>query len=461
MFGILREQFTFNIVYMIKLNILKYIKEVTIVNKRSFALGILLIIFVLILNMTISTSSSYIVAAPEYPSKIRFDDFEEKRNRMEDIDEAFLTNVKKFSYESASVILKEQDIKSNSLYSPISLYMAFAMMAESSKGDTRQEILDAIHMNDSGIIGKETGKLFRKLYFHNEIGKLNLANSLWLNKDIQFNKEFLDRMATDYYSYSFHVDFDDKDTSKKISDWISENTGGKLGNSPKDFMANPEQVMVFLNTIYFYDEWVDRFNADKTEEDVFYLGDGSTIKCDFMNMIHESHGYVKADGYTSSYLSFKNGGRMVFILPDEGISPTDIISDSKWLSEAIDAISSEKSQFGKVIFKIPKFSYKVQLDLREHMDRLGIKSAFDINTADFTPLSKTKPLFVSEVKQSAAISIDERGCEATAFTQIDYAGSARPEGMAEMILDRPFIFVIIGEDECPLFLGVINNPKAD
>lgn len=430
-------------------------------SKRSYAIGFLLIIFVLILNIILNKSLNYAIAAPEYPRKIRFEDFEEKRKRIEDIDDEFLTNVKDFSYESASMILKEQDINTNNLYSPISLYMALAMMAESALGDTKQEILDVIHMDDSSMIDEETGKLFRKLYFHNEIGKLNLANSLWLNKDIKFNKELLDKLASDYYSYSFRVDFTDKDTSKKIGDWISENTGGRLGYNPQDFITDSEQVMILLNTIYFYDEWVDRFNTDKTEEDTFYLADSGTVKCDFMNMTYGSHGYVKADGYTSSYLAFKNGYRMVFILPDEGVFPTEIISDPKRLSEAFDSISSEKRQTGKVIFKIPKFNYKVQLDLCESMRILGVKSAFDINTADFTPLSQTKPLYISDVKQSAAISIDEKGCEAAAFTQIDYAGSARPEGMAEMILDRPFIFGIIDIDGCPLFIGIINNPKAD
>jgi len=47
--------------------------------------------------------------------------------------------------------------------------------------------------------------------------------------------------------------------------------------------------------------------------------------------------------------------------------------------------------------------------------------------------------------------------EATAFTQIDYVETAIPESMAE----RPFIFGIIGADVCLLFVGVINNPKAD
>lgn len=407
-----------------------------------------------------NVNSDHIIAKPKYPGKIGFNDSEERLKRREEIDEEFIDNLKKFSFNSASMILKEEDSKTNALYSPMSLYMALAMMAESAQGSTQEEILKAISMNDMDMIREQTGKLFRKLYFYNEIGRLNLANSLWLNKDIEFNKSFLDKMAADYYAHSFSVDFDDKYTSRKISEWVSEHTGGKLGTDPDDFPIDSEQVMTLLNTVYFYDEWVDSFNADKTAKDTFHLEDGNTISCDFMNMTRGSHRFVGADGYIASGLSFKNGGSMVFILPDEGISSMDMVSDPAILSEAVNSLFSEKRQFGKVIFKIPKFNYKAELDLRKSVESLGIKSVFEAGTADFTPLSETKPIFVSEIKQSAAISIDEKGCEATAFTKIDYVGAARPDGTAEMILDRPFIFAITGADACPLFIGVINNPAA-
>ena len=81
--------------------------------------------------------------------------------------------------------------------------------------------------------------------------------------------------------------------------------------------------------------------------------------------------------------------------------------------------------------------------------------------ADFTPLSDTKPLFISGVSQKANISIDEKGVEATAYTDIRYAGAAPPNGRAEMILNRPFIFILTGSDNIPLFVGIINNPNAN
>ncbi|WP_416198340.1 MAG: Serpin family protein [Sporanaerobacter sp.] len=402
--------------------------------------------------------NTYAIAEPAYPTKIKFDDLDEKINRREDIDEKFLKNLKDFSIKSSSLVLRETDKDINSLYSPISLYMALSMVSETANEDTQKEILEALNMDNIEMVRSETGKLFRRLYYHNEIGKLSIGNSLWLNNGVEFNGDLLDLLAKEYYASSFSLDFNDKESPKRISKWVSEQTGGKLGKDLDKFSFNSDDVMILINNIYFYDEWVDSFNVENTNEDEFYLADGSTVKSDFMNMTYGSHSFVGADGYTVSHLALKNGGRMIFVLPDEGVSPYDIMSDPELLDEALNSLSTDKEQMGKVIFKIPKFNFSSNLELKDICKMLGMENAFEI-TADFTNLSNTKPLFISGIKQNSAISIDEKGVEATAFTQIDYCGAAQPVGKAEMILNRPFIFAITGIDGSPLFIGIINNPK--
>ncbi len=436
-------------------------------NKRkspnlAFRLTIIVATIMIIVSSLLTKNKgieSYAIALPEYPSKIGFEDFEEKVKRREEIDSKFIKNLNKFSIDTSSQVLKDTDSEINSLFSPISLYMALAMLAETAEGQTQEQIIEALDMQDIGMIRSETGKLFRHLYFHNEIGRLTLANSLWLNKDVAFNDNKLKTLAEDYYAHSFSLDFKDDNSSIRISEWVSENTGGKLGNQPIDFPLDRDGVMTLINTVSFYDEWIDTFDKDKTKEDMFYLQDGSQVKNDFMNMKYTSHGFAHGDGYTVSSLNMKNSNSMIFILPDEDKSPHDIVANPEILKEAISSLSSEKSGHGEVVFKIPKFNFSSKLGLNDLARKLGIENAFDIKNADFSPLSDTKPLFISNIKQSAFISIDEIGVEASAFTQIDYCGSAMPEGRADMILDRPFIFVITGIDKSPLFVGIINNPS--
>ncbi len=423
--------------------------------------GITVVMVIAIYSLFIKSSrtNTYALEEPTYPAKIKFGDLDEKMNRREKIDENFLKNLRKFSTKSSSLVLSKTDRNENSLYSPISLYMALSMVSETASEDTQKEILEALNMDSIQMVRSETGKLFRSLYYHNEIGKLSFGNSLWLNKDIEFKRNLIDLLTREYYASSFSLDFNDKKSWGKINQWISEQTGGKFENNSDEISLSSDDAMILINTIYFYDQWVDSFDAESTSEDEFYLSNGDRVKSDFMNMTYGSHSFVGVDGYTVSSLNLKNGGQMVFILPDEGISPYDIVSDPKLLGEVLNVLSTDKRQMGEVIFKIPKFDFSSSLKLKDICKSLGMEDAFEI-TADFTNLSDTKPLFISGIKQDSKISINEKGVEATAFTQVDYCGAAQPDGKAEMILDRPFIFTITGINDIPLFIGIINNPNV-
>lgn len=406
--------------------------------------------------ITNTPATAYALGAPEYPTPLVFDDYEGRNSRLETIDEGYLQGVRDFSFTSAGEILNNQKSKgSNTVYSPISLYMALTMLAETTDNSTRGEILNLLSTNDMSLISSETPKLFRSLYTDNEIGKLNLANSLWLSKDFDFNKETIDKLTSNYYAHSFSVDFTNPGTSKNISDWISKYTGGKLGTNPSAFDPNPSQIMSIINTIYFYDQWQSEFDPTLTKAENFNLEDKTTVSCDFMNT-QTIQGFSRGDNYTSSSLKFKNDCSMVFVLPDEGVSPYDIIDNPTALAEAINYMGTSKEKYGIVNFKIPKFNFSNDLQLNDAIKALGVEKIFS-SEADFSPLS-AKDLFVSTVKQSATIAIDEIGCEAAAYTKIDIFGAGIPSDKADMILNRPFIFAIKDGNGIPLFIGVINNP---
>jgi serine protease inhibitor len=163
---------------------------------------------------------------------------------------------------------------------------------------------------------------------------------------------------------------------------------------------------------------------------------------------------VDGDGFTSSTLSLKNSGEMVFILPDKDVSIDDLLATPKKVASLF---NSENIESGKVIFQIPKFSFGNDIELKEIIKSMGVSLAFK-DDADFTGITNGKA-FISRIKQQTHIAIDENGVEAAAFTQIDAAGSAPPKDkIAEMILNRPFIFAITSNTGAILFIGIVNNP---
>jgi serpin B len=388
------------------------------------------------------------VKTPVYPKSTSFNDRENGQKNQ--LDESFIKSLDNFSYTSASKLLSGSE--KNISYSPTSLYMALSIAGIGSSNTTQDEIFSVLGTSGKGIdyLSDQNSKLFRLLYLDNEIGKLKIANSIWLQKNLSFKKSFLDSAVNNFYASLFNVDFRDKNTSKLMSKWVSENTNGIL--SPQ-IDIDKQQIMSILNTIYYKDQWTDRFDKDKTKPDTFYLSDGSKVQCDFMNSTDLSHGFIKGNGFTASSLDLKNGGSMIFVLPDKGVSVDSLISTPEKVASLF---QNENTIFGKVIFQVPKFSFGNSMELRDVLEGMGIKSAFRSN-ADFSGITDGTA-FISNVKQQTHIAINEEGVEAAAFTQINCSGDALPKNeVAEMILNRPFIFALKSNDRL-LFMGVVNNP---
>ena len=83
------------------------------------------------------------------------------------------------------------------------------------------------------------------------------------------------------------------------------------------------------------------------------------------------------------------------------------------------------------------------------------------------PISRrwpTSSFSVSEVKQTSFVEVNEEGTEAAAITTVNMVGSMAPMNPPkpfEMIVDRPFLFVIADDQtKSILFMGVIYNPAG-
>ena len=95
--------------------------------------------------------------------------------------------------------------------------------------------------------------------------------------------------------------------------------------------------------------------------------------------------------------------------------------------------------------------------LNDALKALGVGDMFDAK-ADFSGLS-AEPTFCSEVGHKTFIELDRHGTRAAAITWgINKATAVMPEEDRTVILDRPFICMIVdSESGIPLFLGVISN----
>lgn len=388
-------------------------------------------------------------AEPVYPKSIGFDDYEGRfalRDQYPVVDTLW-NSIDAFSARSASLALGGSE--ENALFSPVSLWFALALCAESAQGDTRTALMDALGLPDEAAQSAQA--VYNNLYKDNKIGKLKLSTSLWVNEEFPVKQNFLDLAAKNFYAHSYHCDFSDAATGKAMGDWLDEATGGLLGGQP--LTTDPLTLMTLFSAIHYSDQWTDEFNKDKNTTGDFHNADGTVSEAEYMNRTYFSHGWKYGDGWLSTSLGLKNGGSMYLILPDKGVTPGELLADTETLAEILSG--EAEGGWGEVVIQVPKFEVSDSLDLKPVLKGLGAGIVFDYEQADFSNLSEAA-LGLSAIKQETTLSIDEKGVTAAAYTQIDYAGAAPPDGRAELILDRPFLFAVI-TNGVPLFVGAVNQ----
>ena len=154
---------------------------------------------------------------------------------------------------------------------------------------------------------------------------------------------------------------------------------------------------------------------------------------------------------------------MWLILPDEGVSVDDLLSDSA-IMELISTGNQldggwENKKLLTVNLTMPKFDVVSDIDLKAGLEALGVTDVFDDASADFSPLTPDiDGIGLTSVKHAARVMVDEEGCIAAAYTVMLRYGAPPPGDEVDFVLDRPFLFVITGADGLPLFAGVVNQP---
>jgi serine protease inhibitor len=167
--------------------------------------------------------------------------------------------------------------------------------------------------------------------------------------------------------------------------------------------------------------------------------------------------YYWGETFSAVDLYLKNGSRMWFILPDEGMTVNDVLNDGSYMDMVL-AGNSENSKYMKVNLSVPKFDVSSTMDLKDGLINMGATNVFYENITEFTKLTGDSPIYLTGANQSVRVQIDEDGVKAAAYIEIQGAGStAPPEEEIDFVLNRPFIFVITN-DNIPLFAGCVNNP---
>ena len=348
----------------------------------------------------------------------------------------------------------------NSTYSPVNVYLAMAMLAETAHGNSRWQILNLFGLDNIDQLRKQASYVWNAHYSDDQKTTLKIANSLWLDDAYAFKQATADRLAETYYASSFSGDLGTDEANQKLQAWLNQNTAGLLQEQAKKVELDPESVFALASTIYFSASWEDEFDENDTTDGIFHSTNGDK-RVPFMYKALSQYTCYRGENFSAVSLRLSGKNSMWFILPDEGHTVEEILKSDDYLQMTMDPNKWEnKKNYYRIYLNLPKFDVTDQKDLIAGMKAMGITDVFDSGVSDFTSITDTTDLYVGKIDHAARVSIDETGCFGAAFTVIDVPRGSAPGNFEEMnfVLDRPFLFVVSSQDNLPLFAGIVNEP---
>ncbi|MBP5668306.1 MAG: serpin family protein [Salinivirgaceae bacterium] len=379
-----------------------------------------------------------------------------------------------FTFNIVKQLNNESD--GNFFLSPISVQMAFAMLANGADGDSRKQIIDAFGYGSKSI--DELNGYCRKIIsdwntlnseYANKSAQVSeyengasqqtieTANAIWTDRRFPLFSEYIELCNNYFDAEAATLNFANKDSSLAVMNgWCNQKTHGMIPSMLSDL--DPLTITVMANALYFKADWANPFKEYATQKADFTNADGAVSQVDMMHQ-QEYFNYVRTDIFTMAELPYTGTTCMDIILPNNGISVGQCIEQ---LSQVRFDAALAKMSSQELFVHLPKFDLEFNHNLVKIMNQLGVVDVFSPLTADLSKMGGGyTEAFVSDAFQLSHISVDESGTEAAAVTVVvfEITGVVGPvEVPIEFNVNRPFAYIIRDKQTgAILFVGKVEK----
>lgn len=346
---------------------------------------------------------------------------------------------------------------SNVFCSPFSVVLCLMMVWEGATGETRAAMANVLEV----VEDPEGCQRFLKaaLAISSPGLELAIANSLWCDEQARLLPAFLTLAGEKYAAEVVSLPFQSPATVPRINAWVADKTRGKIGGIIDSL--DPSALLVALNAIYFKGLWKAPFEKSLTREERFFSPGNHSIKVPLMRrsgryLYHEESAF---QAVRLPYQGHRVG--MYLFLPSKASGlpaflPT--LTSAQW-GRWIWTFTETEGMVG-----LPRFKFEHRVELVPILRNLGMSEAFDPKKAQFDGMAlPPPPVYIGRAIHRAVVEVNEEGTEAAAVTGVtmELASALRSQPRRfQMILDRPFFFVIRDDhSNMILFMGAVNDPR--
>lgn len=374
-------------------------------------------------------------------------------------DAAFVAAQERFACKLLAALHQESP-DTNLFFSPASLSLALAMVANGARGETLAAIQQTLEWQGLDVARINAGSqvLMAGLRLGEKEPTVAIANALWADRGLPVVPDFAQTVDQVYRAPLRSLDLADTvAAARTVNDWAKTETREMIPEvvTPEDLAA---VIVILANALYFEGEWTTPFLVDRTRGGPFHLLDGSQKQVRFM---WQEGQYLHLERPEFQAVSLPYGsGRLSFyvFLPAEGTGLQGFLS-SVTAANWADWQQAFAERQGSL--KLPRFRAEYGEHLKETLTALGMGIAFDAGRADLSGMVQGQA-WLSDVIHKAVVEVDEQGTRAAAVTVAPVAGAMAPVtlGPFTMVVDRPFLCAIRDNGTgAVLFLGVVTDPQ--
>jgi len=351
----------------------------------------------------------------------------------------------------------------NIFISPYSAATVLKMVGNGAAGETKAEMDEVLGTKglSANTVNAANKAIAVSLNKFNTDVILTMANAIWYMRGETVKPDFLALNRQFFGSTIGPIDFAEPHSVDAINAWANEKTHGRISRIA-DGMIDPVYTKLFLaNAVYFKGKWSDPFKPKNTKDRPFHVRGGGEKVIPMMTR-SKTFTYQQGAGYQAVRLPYVGENLAMYIfLPETNSSPEQllgIMNGDGWQRVTKPGFTEKEG-----LLVLPKFKLEYSVELKQPLQALGMKRAFEMGQADFSGIAPQ--LYISAARQRTFIEVNEEGTEAAATSAvgIQVLGIKEPPlNPFKMIVDRPFLFLI--EDSQTgtiLFMGLIFDPHSD
>ena len=334
----------------------------------------------------------------------------------------------------------------NVVFSPFSVVMLLAILADATKGEARKEILNVIAR---GICKDLTGTFAGIQEFLTDTETFMSSNALCVKKSLENSivPEFLEKLSR----YGGEL-FATENCAREINAWVNEKTKGMIEKIVAEPM-DPFFIAILMNAVAFEAKWCNPYQKSNIKKEKFTNADGT--KSTVYMLKGSENNYIEDDFFTGFVKPYE-GKKYSFMALLPKNESMEFFDKSLQYVNFITLLRSVECC--EVDISMPEFKYSCENELIDFCKELGMKTVFS-KEADFSPFS-VLPIEISEMVQKAFIEVNRKGTKAAAATFVIMCVGASPvqREIKVVKLDRPFVYAIIHEDTgLPVFVGTVKS----